>query len=155
MCQLWWMRSKEFLDLYDEQTTQYVTLIDGIADLIDEIESNKIVWGIVTNKQEKFATKILERLNYHNRASCLIAGDMVDRAKPAPDSLILACFKLNKEPESSIYIGDDRRDIVAGQRAKMKTAIADFGFINSNDNINNWNADIILSKPSELIKHII
>ena len=69
--------------------------------------------------------------------------------------LILACFKLNKEPESSIYIGDDRRDIVAGQRAKMKTAIADFGFINSNDNINNWNADIILSKPSELIKHII
>lgn len=146
---------REFLDLYDEQTTQYVTLIDGIADLIDEIELNKIVWGIVTNKQEKFATKILKELNYHNRASCLITGDMVDRAKPAPDSLILACFKLNKEPESSIYIGDDRRDIIAGQRAKMKTAIADFGFINSNDNINNWNADIILSKPSELIKYII
>lgn len=146
---------REFLDLYDEQTTQYVTLIDGIADLIDEIELNKIVWGIVTNKQEKFATKILKELNYHDRASCLITGDMVDRAKPAPDSLILACFKLNKEPESSIYIGDDRRDIIAGQRAKMKTAIADFGFINSNDNINNWNADIILSKPSELIKYII
>ena len=51
-------------------------------------------------------------------------------AKPAPDSLILACFKLNKDPENSIYIGDDRRDIIAGQRAKMKTAIADFGFIN-------------------------
>lgn len=146
---------REFLDLYDEQTTQYVTLIDGIADLIDEIELNKIVWGIVTNKQEKFATKILKELNYHNRASCLITGDMVNRAKPAPDSLILACFRLNKEPESSIYIGDDRRDIIAGQRAKMKTAIADFGFINSNDNINNWNADIILSKPSELIKYII
>ena len=146
---------RKFLDLYDEQTTQYVTLIDGIANLIDEIESNKIVWGIVTNKQAKFATKILKVLNYHDRASCLITGDMVDRAKPAPDSLILACYKLNKEPESSIYIGDDRRDVIAGQRAKMKTAIADFGFINSNYNINDWNADIILSKPSELIKYII
>ena len=37
----------------------------------------------------------------------------------------------------------------------MKTAIADFGFINSNYNVNDWNADIILSKPSELIKYII
>ena len=146
---------KEFLDLYDEQTTQHVTLIEGIADLIDQIESNNILWGIVTNKHTKFAIKILEELSYHDRASCLVTGDMVDNAKPAPDSLILACFKLNKEPENSIYVGDDRRDIIAGQRAKMKTAIADFGFINTNDNINDWNADIILSKPSELIKYII
>ena len=146
---------KEFLDLYDEKTTQNVALIKGMADLIDQIESNKILWGIVTNKHAKFAIKILEELNYHDRSSCLVTGDMVDNTKPAPDSLILACFKLNKDPENSIYVGDDRRDIIAGQRANMKTAIADFGFINTNDNINDWNADIILSKPSELIKYII
>ena len=146
---------KEFLDLYDENTTQHVTLIKGIANLIDQIESKKILWGIVTNKHSKFAIKVMEELNYHDRASCLVTRDMVDNAKPAPDSLILACYKLNKEPENSIYVGDDRRDIIAGQRAKMKTAIADFGFINTNDNINDWNADIILSKPSELIKYII
>jgi len=146
---------KEFLDLYDENTTQHVTLIKGIASLIDQIESKKILWGIVTNKHSKFAIKVMEELNYHDRASCLITGDMVDNSKPAPDSLILACYKLNIEPENSIYVGDDRRDIIAGQRAKMKTAIADFGFINTNDNINDWNADIILSKPGELIKYII
>jgi phosphoglycolate phosphatase len=146
---------KEFLDLYDENTTQHVTLIKGIANLIDQIESKKILWGIVTNKHSKFAIKVMEELNYHDRASCLVTGDMVDNAKPAPDSLILACYKLNIEPENSIYVGDDRRDIIAGQRAKMKTAIADFGFINTNDNINDWNADIILSKPGELIKYII
>lgn len=146
---------KEFLDLYDENTTQHVTLIKGIANLIDQIESKKILWGIVTNKHSKFAIKVMEELNYHDRASCLVTGDMVDNAKPAPDSLILACYKLNIKPENSIYVGDDRRDIIAGQRAKMKTAIADFGFINTNDNINDWNADIILSKPGELIKYII
>ena len=146
---------KEFLDLYDENTTQHVTLIKGIANLIDQIESKKILWGIVTNKHSKFAIKVMEELNYHDRASCLVTRDMVDNAKPAPDSLILACYKLNIKPENSIYVGDDRRDIIAGQRANMKTAIADFGFINTNDNINDWNADIILSKPSELIKYII
>ena len=146
---------KEFLDLYDEKTTQHVTLIKGIANLIDQIESNKILWGIVTNKHSKFAIKVMEELNYHDRASCLVTRDMVDNAKPAPDSLILACYKLNIKPENSIYVGDDRRDIIAGQRANMKTAIADFGFINTNDNINDWNADIILSKPGELIKYII
>ena len=146
---------KEFLDLYDENTTQHVTLIKGIASLVKKIESNKIAWGIVTNKHSKFAIKVMEELNYHDRASCLVTRDMVDNAKPAPDSLILACYKLNIKPENSIYVGDDRRDIIAGQRAKMKTAIADFGFINTNDNINDWNADIILSKPGELIKYII
>ena len=77
-----------------------------LANRLTSIESNKILWGIVTNKHAKFAIKILEELNYYDRASCLVAGDMVDNAKPAPDSLILACYKLNKEPGNSIYVGD-------------------------------------------------
>jgi len=53
-------------------------------------------------------------------------------------------------PKNVIYVGDDERDILAGKAAGVETVAADFGFIENTSEINGWNADNIIMKPSEL-----
>ena len=76
---------------------------------------------------------------------------MVPNAKPDPDCLILASDKLNKNPKNIIYVGDDRRDILAGKKAGMTTVVANFGFIFNDSIIPAWNADFIIQEPHQLL----
>jgi len=54
-----------------------------------------------------------------------------------------------------MYVGDDKRDIVAGRNAGMYTVAADFGFIHKEDSADSWHADKVIKKPSELINLIV
>ena len=85
----------------------------------------------------------------------MITGDMVLNAKPATDGLVKASKIIGFPHSSIIYIGDDERDIIAGRNAGMVTVAADFGFINDNDNINSWGADIIINDPLQLKKYLV
>ena len=120
---------KDFLSAYKQNICVHTHLINGMEELVEKIESKQVPWGIVTNKRSEFATIILSKLGYLKRLGCLITSDMVPNAKPDPDCLILASDKLNKNPKNIIYVGDDRRDILAGKKAGMTTVVANFGFI--------------------------
>ena len=145
---------EKFLAVYKENVCIHTHLIDGMKELIKEIEEKKIVWGIVTNKHERFAKNILKKLGYLNKLACLVTGDMVEKSKPEPDSLLMASGKLNKEPNIIAYVGDDRRDIQAGKQAGMITVAADFGFVFNNSIISSWNPDYIITKPDQLLDKI-
>ena len=144
----------EFLQQYSENCFVNTKLIDGMNDLIINIENKQIKWGIVTNKHSKYVKQILEGLRMDTKVQCLITGDMVENSKPEPDSLLLACIKLNINPSQALYIGDDERDIIAAKKAGMKSVVANFGFINKNININQWGADYIIHKPIDLIDKV-
>ena len=59
------------------------------------------------------------------------------------------------DPSKCIYVGDDERDIIAGRNAGMYTVAADFGFINTDQRVESWNANKIIKDPSELLSLII
>ncbi len=47
--------------------------------------------------------------------------------KPAPGMILKACKELKINPRSSLTIGDSIRDIIAGKRAKTRTALVKTG----------------------------
>ena len=51
-----------------------------------------------------------------------------------------------------IYIGDAVRDIEAGKNANMATLTARYGYINAEDDPEDWQADGIIDHPSELLQ---
>lgn len=53
--------------------------------------------------------------------------------------------------DSCIYVGDEVRDIVACKEAGLKIISVDWGF-NSNQLLNTYNPDYLISNPSEIIK---
>ena len=145
------MRS-EFLEEYKENCFINTKLNENMDKLLSYCKDNKILIGIVTNKHSRYVNKIIDGLRLRHDLACMITGDMVINAKPASDGLLKAALEIDCNPENIIYVGDDERDIIAGNTAGMKTVAADFGFIDKNVDISLWDADLIIKDPLDLIK---
>ena len=64
-----------FLDLYAARVADETRLFPGIDDLLDEIESRGLSWGVVTNKPLRFTDPLLDALGLAKRAACVVSGD--------------------------------------------------------------------------------
>ena len=147
-------RVQEFLDIYKEVFNLNMQCMEGIEELINTLNFRKISWGIMTNKAKKFAQPIVSSHPLLKSAACLIAGDDVSMPKPSPEGLIKASQMLSIEPSDIIYLGDDRRDVMAANDAGMVSMAARYGYLEVGDDAKSWGAQYIIDKPSELLDYL-
>jgi phosphoglycolate phosphatase len=140
-----------FLTLYERNLARETKLFPEMGDVIDTLDARAIPWGIVTNKLSYLAEPLLEALRLASRAACIVCGDSAARIKPWPDPLLLAAERLRTKPAACLYLGDNARDVQAGQRAGMRTLVALFGYLHPHDDPMRWRADGYLNRPSELL----
>ncbi|MBL4606439.1 MAG: HAD-IA family hydrolase [Pseudomonadales bacterium] len=145
---------EKLLKAYQSQLGQASCLFPGINNLLKKLEEKNIPWGVVTNKPSRFAIPLLETLALSQRCDVLICADQVTDAKPHPESLLKACKLVNAKPENSIYIGDHKRDIEAGQRANMTTITALFGYISTEESPVSWRATYLAQSADDIYNHI-
>ncbi len=141
----------ELLDAYEADIANGTVLFPGMDKVLKELEAQDIPWGIVTNKPIRFALPLLCEIDLDDRCSVLICPDDVDETKPSPEPLNLACFRLNVHEHECVYIGDHERDIASGNAANMTTVSALYGYIDKNDQPDQWQADFEIKKADELI----
>ncbi len=96
--------------------------------MLERLEGNGIPWGIVTNKPEYLAAPIIDAMGWRNRAVCLIGGDTLQRNKPDPAPVLLACELAGVAPGQALMVGDDPRDLEAGEAAGTHVALAAYGY---------------------------
>ena len=140
----------EFLDRYQDHCAVETRLFDGMGELLSDLEKSRLVWGVATNKPLRFAEPIMQRLGLSTRSAVLLCPDHVTRSKPDPEMLLLACQQLNMAPSEVLFVGDDLRDIEAGQAAGTRTVAVRYGYIHPEDNPGNWGADAVIEHPLEL-----
>ena len=140
----------EFLANYEKNICVNTTLFDGMAQVLDDLESSSITWGIVTNKSERLTHPLLNLMNLAQRSQAIIGGDTTPFAKPHPAPILKAAEVCSVNPLNCIYVGDDLRDIEAGKAAGMKTVAAAYGYCGCDEHISEWGADHIIQHPSEL-----
>ncbi len=58
------------------------------------------------------------------------------------------------QPSEVIYLGDDRRDVIAANNAGMISMIARYGYLEAGDDGKNWNAHHIIDKPIDLLNYL-
>ncbi|MFB2765266.1 MULTISPECIES: HAD family hydrolase [Marinobacter] len=145
-------RHTAFLDLYEAGVAIETTLFEGMDELLLDLESRSIPWGIVTNKPARFAIPLIEALGLAERCATLICPDHVTERKPHPEPLFLACREIGAEPKQAIYVGDHERDIEAGRNAGMRTIAVRYGYIEQPESVDLWQADIIVDTVSDLAK---
>ena len=141
----------EYLNIYDTVFTRSPTLLPGIAELLQVIERKSLTWGIVTNKPRRFTQRLIESINLHERAACVVSGDDAPQPKPSPATLLMACKQVGVKPEHCVYVGDAERDIQAGKAAGMQTVVALFGYIDASDRPVEWGADAMIKAPEDLL----
>lgn len=141
----------EYLAIYDEVLTNAPVLFEGMADLLGAIESQGLLWGIVTNKPKRFTAPMICAMRLDQRAACIVSGDDAARAKPHPDTLLMACEIIQRPAKNCFYVGDAARDIEAGNAAGMRTVAALYGYLAETDKPQEWGADFLIRHPQEIL----
>ena len=145
---------QRFLHHYSEKLAEASALFEGMGELLNNIESRQLRWGIITNKPGWLTDPLLQKMGLHERSGCVVSGDTVAYAKPHPLPLLHACDLMGASPQNCIYIGDHERDIIAGKAANMKTLAALWGYIPDDEDPNTWGADGQLTQPNEILNWI-
>lgn len=143
--------SKRFLDHYESILCQATTLFPGVLELLADLDRCGVIWGIVTNKMQRFTLPLVDSLGLRHGAACIVSGDTSPRAKPHPEPLLLACIAARVAPSRSLYVGDDLRDILAGRSAGLGTVAAAYGYLGFDAPPVSWQADTIVAHPSEIL----
>jgi phosphoglycolate phosphatase len=122
-------RRARFLAYYADHSLRHTRPFDGVRELLDQLRARAVPWGIVTNKPEYLTLPILQATGLLPTAGCVICGDTLARRKPDPAPVRVACEILGAEASATLMVGDDLRDIEAGQAAGTHTALATYGYI--------------------------
>ncbi|MEX2469716.1 MAG: HAD-IA family hydrolase [Pseudohongiellaceae bacterium] len=139
------------LDLYEEQLAHTeAALYPGMADLLEQLDAQRIPWGIVTNKPEKYSRLLLDRLALLDRCGALVCPDHVKERKPNPEPIFLACQLLERDTERTVYIGDHLRDVQAAKAADVIAIAAPYGYLPEDARAEEWLADFILHRPEQV-----
>jgi phosphoglycolate phosphatase len=145
---------EEFLDFYAQNLARESDLFPGMASLLGRIEAMGLRWGVVTNKAERFTLPLLRLMGLFDRAAVVICGDTTPHAKPHPAPLLAAMERLAVPAADCIYVGDDERDVRAGQAAGMPVIVARYGYLGSGTPPEDWGADGFIDSPMELLAHL-
>lgn len=140
-----------FLEIYAQRLDGLTRLFDGMRAVLDTLALRDIPWGIVTNKSCVLAEPLLQRLGLHPQAAACVYGDTLPLRKPDPAPVLHACKQAGVLPEACIFIGDDARDIQAGQAAGMYSIAAAWGYLDGGDP-HTWGADCVLEDVDQLAR---
>ena len=139
-----------FLANYAACLAQTTTLFDGVDALLDAIERRGLAWGIVTNKHMRYTESVVAALKL-TRAAVVVAGDTTPHPKPHPAPLLYAADALRVAPAACVYVGDDLRDVEAGQAAGMSTIVAGYGYMGTGGDPKRWPATGWIDRPLDLL----
>lgn len=140
-----------FLDYYAAALDRTTRLFDGVAELIEALDARSLAFGIVTNKATRFTQRVVAALGLDRRAGAVVSGDTTAHPKPHPAPLLHAAALLHVAPEACVYVGDDLRDVTAGNAAGMATIVAEYGYLGEAGCADAWPATGWIDKPLALL----
>jgi phosphoglycolate phosphatase len=138
-----------YLAIYEANLARHTVPFDGIEPLLAGIDAAGIRWGVVTNKPGFLTDALLPEAVPHWRPAAVVSGDTLAVKKPGPAPVLHACAVAGCDPARSIFVGDDRRDILAGAAAGSYTVAVRWGYLDGGDP-DSWGADLVIDHPDEL-----
>ena len=113
------------LDHYAAHLADETRAYPGLIPALDALADAGVTLAVATNKLERFAVELLDRLGLGGRFACVLGGDSLGpgRGKPAPD-LLQAMVARCGTPAA--YVGDSRFDVAAARAAGLPVVICAF-----------------------------
>jgi 2-phosphoglycolate phosphatase len=136
---------------YSDHLAEHTRYFPGMLQVLDQLDQAEIAWGVVTNKPRALTEPLADQIGLSARTQCIVSGDTIAQKKPSPEPLYYACDLLGVNAENSIYVGDHLRDIQAGNHANMLTLIAEYGYMDKDEDLYGWGADGIINTPLDIL----
>ena len=144
-------RVDRYLALYEQAMGAATRPFEGIETLLAALEAGGVPWGIVTNKPGFLTDELLRRIGWAGRPAAVVSGDTLPVKKPDPAPVRLACERAGIDPARSLFVGDDRRDVMAGAAAGLYTVAVAWGYLDGGDP-RDWQADAVFDTPTQFAR---
>lgn len=105
----------------------------GVSEALRKLHGAGLRTAVVTNKQQRFATGLLERLNLIGWVDLVVGGDSCERRKPDPQPLLYACEFLQVPAFRALMVGDSINDVQAARGAGMPIVCVPYGYNEGQD----------------------
>jgi HAD superfamily hydrolase (TIGR01509 family) len=86
-----------------------------VPELFEALRARSLGSAVITNTPRALAVRLVRRAQAS--PDVLVGGDEVEKPKPAPDMVWLACERLGVAPARALVVGDSRHDREAASRA--------------------------------------
>jgi phosphoglycolate phosphatase len=138
-----------YLEIYEANMARHTVPFDGVESMLVGLDNAGVRWGIVTNKPGFLTDGLLPQAVPHWKPSAVVSGDTLSVKKPDPAPVLHACALAGCDPARSVFVGDDRRDVEAGNAAGLFTVAVRWGYLDGGDP-DAWGADVVLDSVDEL-----
>ena len=146
---------QRFLTLYETGLGDLSHPYPGLPELVANLYTAGVAWGVVTNKLSRFALPLMNKMPFDRGADAVVTPDHVDQPKPDPESILFACEQLSCDPTETLFIGDHLRDIEAGRSAGCFTIAAAYGYLAPGETADSWQADAVAKNSGELAEIVL
>lgn len=119
----------ELEELNEDRARPYT----GAAESLHILHDAGLRTAVVTNKQHRFASALLNRLGLSAWVDAVVGGDTCARRKPDPQPLLFACESLRVSPSESLMVGDSANDVEAAHAAGIPVVCVSYGYNEGRD----------------------
>jgi phosphoglycolate phosphatase len=105
----------------------------GVSETLQRLHDAQMRIAVVTNKQHRFASGLLHRLDLMRWIDAIVGGDTCERRKPDPQPLLFACESLAVSPSQALMVGDSINDVSAARAAHMPIVCVPYGYNEGQD----------------------
>ena len=142
---------EDFLKHYQENSLVESRPFDGVDLMLKTLQDRGVPWGIVTNKMEILSIPLLEQLGWRSIASAVVYGETVSSSRADPKPVLAACECIGVDPGSTLMVGDDVRDMLAGNQAGCHTAFAYYGYADRESRSEIADSTVQIKNPQEVL----
>ena len=138
---------------YDSDPIPYTTPYEGVESLIDNLYENGIVLGVVTNKPEPTAKKLIEHF-FPGKFSFVRGGCEGVVLKPDPVESIKMLSTVGGKASECAFVGDTPVDIETGKNMKAALSIGVTWGFRSREELILSGADYVADNADEVLRAI-
>ena len=125
---------KEFISFYAKNIDKGSKPIKGAVEFLKWAQSNKILMGVCTNKQEKLAIDLLKKINLAQYFEYIAGCDTFDFNKPDPRHLTNVVEIIQGDLKKTIMVGDSEVDGKSAENAKIPFVLVKDGYTEKSTN---------------------
>jgi phosphoglycolate phosphatase len=136
---------------YEESPVIETIIYPNVPQTLSQLHQNGATLGLITNKPYLVTTRILQHLNLDTLFSIVLGGDSLPERKPSPVPITKALSQLQREPSTTLFVGDHANDFHAARGANTSIALVSYGYT-PEAQLASLHPDFLLADPLPLIQ---
>jgi len=107
-----------------KEFNKYTKILPGAKEALGALKEKGVKTVLITSDSIKNTTQIVEYLGLQDYFDLLIGKELTPEPKATGMPAIIACKKLDIDPENTICVGDAPMDLLMAENANLKACIA-------------------------------